>query len=219
MTEAQPDTAAIEPELIDAFDDALNPLGPIDRSIVHRRGLWHQVFHCLIVRSVPPARALLQRRQASARSFAGLLDLSATGHLAAGEQPHDGVRELYEEIGVVASPADLVALGRRLIIDDAGEGRNREIVHAFLLTCDRTLESFDLIDRDVDGLVEVELAALLQILQDPAAAAPCREVDATGRVFESVCRASDLVPAVDGYWTVLAVMAERFVNGATPLAI
>ncbi|MCU1359448.1 MAG: hydrolase [Ilumatobacteraceae bacterium] len=219
MTDVGADGNVASCELLDAFDDGLQPLGPVGRDVVHRDGLWHQVFHCLIVRTSAPPRVLLQRRRASARSFGGLLDLSATGHLHSGEAPVDGVRELYEELGVAAARDDVVPLGRRLMIDDAGEGHNREIIHSFLLGLDMPLEAFDLRDRDVDGLVEIEIDDLLRILVDPDHEAPSREVDLDGLVTRSVCRSTDLVPAVDGYWTVIAIMAQRFVDGVGPLAI
>jgi len=206
-------------ELLDAFDDSLRPLGPTPRRAVHRDGLWHQVFHCLIVRSDEPARVLLQRRPAAARSFAGLLDLSATGHLLAGEEPRAGVRELTEEIGVVASPDGLVPLGCRLLVDDSGEGRNREIVNAFLLPLDTPLAEFDLTGCDVAGLVEIEGAALLTILADNAAVVAARELSVDGDVADIECRATDLVPPTDGYWTILAIMAARYAGGQSPLAI
>jgi len=206
-------------ELLDAFDDGLHLIGPTPRGLVHVDGLWHQVFHCLIVRSTPPARVLLQRRPRTARSFAGLLDLSATGHLLTGEDPRDGVRELVEELGIIAAPSDLVSLGRRLLIDDAGEGHNREIVNAFLLPLDTPLESFDLDGCDVAGIVEIDVAALLTILADQTAAVTARELSSDQAVRAVTCRAADLVPPIDGYWTVLAVMAERFVAGQTPLSI
>ena len=206
-------------ELLDAFDDGLHLIGPKPRGLVHVDGLWHQVFHCLIVRSTPPARVLLQRRPRTARSFAGLLDLSATGHLLTGENPRDGVRELVEELGIIAAPSDLVSLGRRLLIDDAGEGHNREIVNAFLLPLDTPLERFDLDRCDVAGIVEIDVAALLTILADQTAAVTARELSSDQAVRAVTCRAADLVPPIDGYWTVLAVMAERFVAGQTPLSI
>jgi len=206
-------------ELLDAFDDRLQPIGPTPRAIVHRDGLWHQVFHCLIVRPSTPARVLLQRRPLTARSFAGLLDLSATGHLLAGEEPLDGVRELTEELGITAEPSDLVPLGRRLLVDDSGEGRNREILNAFLLPLDTSLGAFDLDGCDVAGIVEIETAALLAILGDHSAVVAARELTTDNVVHSIDCRAADLVPQLDGYWTVLAIMAERFIAGQRPLAI
>lgn len=206
-------------EQLDAFDEGLQPLGAMDRRVVHRDGLWHHVFHCLIVRPDAPARVLLQRRLSTARSFAGLLDLSVTGHLSSGETVADGAREIREELGIDVDPGELVGLGQRLMIDDAGEGRNREVIHAFLLPLQRALEDFDLAGCDVDGLVEIAATDLLQILGDPNAEAAAREIDTDGVVRDIVCSGADLTPAVDGYWTVLTVMAERYVAGERVLAI
>lgn len=221
------DTPAVPPaevgELLDAFDEGFRPVGKVERRAVHREGLWHEVFHCLVVRPDQPARVLLQRRLRSARTFPGLLDLSATGHLAAGERPLDGVRELAEEIGVVATAEQLVPLGRRLMVDHSGEARNREInreiIHAFLLPLDRPLQSFDLAGRDVDGLVEIDVSDLLRILGEPAATVDCLELDTAGTIRSTKVRSADLVPAVDGYWVVMAVMAARLVDGEHPLAV
>jgi 8-oxo-dGTP pyrophosphatase MutT (NUDIX family) len=205
-------------ELIDAFDDDLRPLGPMRRDAVHAAGLWHGVFHCLIVRGDPPARVLLQRRPAGARSFPGLLDLSVTGHLQRGETAAAGVREIEEELGLVARPEDLVPLGRRLLVDPEGEGRNREIVHAFLLRLDAPLEEIDISAGDVDGLVEMEADALMRLL-DGHSSVSARERDRSGAVGAVRVRRADLVPQLDGYWTTFAIMAERFARGVRPLSI
>jgi 8-oxo-dGTP pyrophosphatase MutT (NUDIX family) len=208
-------------ELLSAVEVTGRPLGDLGRDEVHRRGLWHDVFHCLVVRTTPPARVVLQRRRVGARSFPGLLDLTATGHLAAGEAPLDGLRELREEVGVDAPPERLVPLGIRLLADDGGEGRNRERAHVYLLPDDRPLTDFRLDPGEVSGLVELTVADLLGLLADPDLVAPCSAVAAEvgAQPVASTCRGADLVPAHSGYWAVLAVMAERYVAGTGPLAI
>lgn len=194
-------------------------MGSVGRSEVHRDGLWHEVFHCLIVRTTLPARVVLQRRRLQARAFAGLLDLSVTGHLLAGESPVEGVRELREELGIDVSPDRLVALGTRLIADDSGEGRNRELAHVFLLADDRPLVDFRLDPDEVGGLVEISVDDLLVVLRVPDAVVPCTEIGTAGVARATTCTRGDLVTPLDGYWTVLAVMADRFAKGESPLAI
>lgn len=206
-------------ESLSVVDATGRPMGSKGRSRVHRDGLWHEVFHCQIVRSTPPTMLVLQRRRLQARAFAGLLDLSVTGHLLAGEAAAGGVRELREELGIDISPDRLVALGTRLIADDSGEGRNRELAHVFLLVDDRPLVDFRLDPNEVGGLVEISADDLLLLLRVPDAIVPCFAVDTAGVAGETTCTRSDLVPPLDGYWTVLAVMADRFVRGESPLAI
>ncbi len=197
-------------ELLDAFDDSLRPLGPRPRDEVHRDGLWHPVFHCLVVRTASPPRVLLQRRPEHARSFAGLLDLTATGHLLSGEVPTDGVRELHEEVGIVADPGSLVPIDTRLMADDRGEGHNREIVHTFLLPDDRPLSAFELEGCDVAGVVEIEVEALQTILDGGRAGAI--EVDRHGVVRRIDLGPDDLVPPVDDAWAAIAATAARLVD-------
>jgi isopentenyldiphosphate isomerase len=217
---AAPTLGRVPPdEELDVVEPDGTPVGRRSRREVHERGLWHQVFHCLVVRTGTPARVVLQQRHHGVRSFPGKLDLSATGHLAAGESPLEGLRELTEELGVEVDPDRLVPLGTRLLVDDGGEGRNRERVHVYLLSDDRPLDAFHPDPHDVAALVEVTTDDLLAILADPAASVPARRW-VPGAPPEPVAVAGvDLVPAVDGYWTVLAVMADRHVRGQRPVAI
>ena len=95
-------------EMLDVFDDLGCHLGVKPRDAVHQSGDWHKVFHCQIVtiRGGIPV-LVLQRRSTEKAAFPGLLDISAAGHLAAGEAPPDGVRDclLYTS----PSPRDYAA--------------------------------------------------------------------------------------------------------------
>lgn len=203
--------------------DVVEPTGQIvgraPRDQVHREGLWHQSFHCLLVRPHAPARVVLQRRRPDAKGFPRLLDLTATGHLEAGETPLDGRRELLEEVGIDVEPSSLVPLGRRLLADDRGEGRNREVAHVFLLADDRPLTAIPVHRGDAASVVEVRVDDLLALLREPAARSGALEWDGTGEPQTITLTADDLVPDPDGYWVVVAVMAQRFVAGDLPLSV
>ena len=141
------------------------------RDEVHAHGLWHQVFHCLVLR--PSARSvILQRRGAHKVAFPLQLDLSVTGHLATGEGPGDSVREIEEELGVTIDPRELIPLGTRLLADDNGEGANREMVHLCFVLDDRPLTAYRPALGEVDGLVEIEAYDLITILADPRRSVP-----------------------------------------------
>jgi isopentenyldiphosphate isomerase len=190
------------------------------RNEVHQQGLWHQVFHCLVVRSGSPARVVLQRRHRSKAAFPGLLDLSATGHLAAGESPDDGVRELNEELGLDATAADLRFVGVRLLADDNGEGRNRERVHLYFMTDDRPLDRYNPEPTEVESLVEVGAGDLLALIdgRSVVGVAGTERIERIegiewrpgSAVTTTTVTASDLIQPTDGYWAVLLIMAERF---------
>lgn len=211
--------ADIEPELLAVVSPTGVPLGSGPRPEVHRDGHWHAVFHCLIVRPGLPARVVLQRRHRSKPKFPGQLDLSATGHLRAGESPLDGIRELREELGVEIDGDALVPVGVRLLADDTDEGRNRERINLFFLHDDRPIEAFRPGPDEVESVVEAGVDDLLTLAgghPGPVGATEWRP----GSEPEPVeIRANDLVSAIDGYWTVILVMAQRFAGGHRPLAI
>lgn len=209
-------------EQLDIFDDTGRHVGTKGRDAVHRDGDWHQVFHALIVRpgGEPKPTVVLQRRSETKAAFAGLVDLSATGHLEAGEGPRDGVRELTEELGITVEPTALVPLGVRRIVEAGSEGKlNKEMANLFLLADRRPVEDYRPDRREVSVVVEVGIDDLLDLFADrvPTVSARC-----VGGPTEppAVCslRRADFVPG-DQYWITALVMAQRFAAGLTPLAI
>lgn len=206
-------------EMLDVVDPATGLVTEQrTRRQVHELGLWHQVFHCLVVR--PSAgTVVLQQRSHLKSAFPGLLDLSATGHLEAGERPVDGVRELEEELGFSARSDELIALGHRLLADDQGEGFNREMVHLFLLADDRPVSRYRPASHEVSALVEIGSDALLAVLADGKLSVDVAEFSReTGENRRTVDQ-SDLVDGAGNYWVVAAVMADRFLRGEQPLAV
>lgn len=202
-------------ELIDVVDVATGErIDTLPRDQVHAEGLWHHVFHCLVVKP-SNAAIVLQERALTKAAFPGKLDLSVTGHLGAGETPLDGVREAEEELGVTVDPDRLHYVGVRLLADDNGEGHNRERVHLFFLADDRPLADYDPPSDEVSDLVEVKAVDFLAALADGDLAVPCkRRNSGPGRL-----RRRDLIEGESEYWATLGVMAERFLTGRRPIAI
>jgi isopentenyldiphosphate isomerase len=203
-------------ELLDVYDDGGRPTGRLPRSVVHREGHWHRVFHCLVVAERPSGPVVvLQRRSRRVSAFPGLLDLTVAGHLVSGERPVDGAREAREEMGLELDVGELVPLGVRVTVFASGEGRlDRELTHVFLARNDTPLEDYRPDPVDVDDVVEVSPVDLLGVFDTG------RRV--LGRSWRSgpACTVGedDLVPNRD-YWVTLLVMAERFLRGRGPLAI
>ncbi len=203
--------------------DIVNPatgdlVSTTDRATVHETGAWHQVFHCLVV-SQARRSVVLQRRSPAKRAFPGKLDLSVTGHLSAGEAPLDGIREAEEELGVPLDPKRLVPLGTRLLADDGGEDFNRERVHAYMYPDNRQLDGYAPPIAEVDGLVEVEAGNLIRLLGEPGLRVPALSWHQGGAIAAAEIERDDLVTPSDGYWIVMAVMAERYLDGEHPLAV
>ena len=99
-------------ELVDIRDaETGKPTGGVVwKSEAHRRGLWHRCIHCWIfgVDAGEPY-LLVQRRAATKDTWAGYVDLTAGGHLATGEEPLDGLREVEAVLRIALDDAE--ALG------------------------------------------------------------------------------------------------------------
>ena len=210
-------------EHLDVVDEVGRYVRTAPRDEVHERGEWHRVFHCQIVTlrdGVPTA--VLQQRSRSKAAFPGLIDISAAGHLAAGETPLDGVRELEEELGVTPAATELVPLGVRRIADDSGEGTlNCELTSVYLLRDDRPLADYVLARDEVDAVLDVPITPFLAMLdggppitvEGIAAAGHANAHEVTADVTPD-----SIVPGSE-YWVVLMVMAQRFLAGEGPLAV
>jgi isopentenyl-diphosphate Delta-isomerase len=97
-------------ELIDVVDSSGNPLRMIvPRTEVHRKGLWHRTVHIWVLNR--KKELLLQKRAQSKETFPGLWDISAAGHISAGDtSKRAALRELEEELGIPAREDELVLL-------------------------------------------------------------------------------------------------------------
>ena len=94
-------------ELIDICDENNNPLKIQKmKSEAHRDGLWHRSSHIWIYNS--NEEILLQLRAKEKPLYPDMWDISAAGHISAGEDPvTSGLREAEEEIGLKLKKADL----------------------------------------------------------------------------------------------------------------
>lgn len=207
-------------ELLDVLTDDGIVIGTATRRDVHEQGLWHRTFHALVVRPGLPARVVFQRRAATS-AFAGLLDFTAAGHLAAGEEPVDGARELEEEVGLSVVSTDLVAVGVHRIIDHRDGITNREQVHVFFVRSDLALDRFHPDPAEVSSLVEVDVEALLRLVDptSPTKRIDAREWEPGAAVIDVELGPDDLMPGYDDYLIKTMIMAERFAAGRSPIAL
>ncbi|MFC5407265.1 NUDIX hydrolase [Cohnella soli] len=158
-------------EIFDVYDEDGNWIGTEERAKVHELGLWHHTVHCWLVRrdEKDTARILFQKRSDDKDTNPGCLDITVAGHLIAGETPRDVVRELEEELGVVATFEHLTAFGT---VKEYAEGTVRgrsyadaEISHVFGLLTKMPLGAFRLQEEEVAGLYEADADQLISLME------------------------------------------------------
>ncbi|QGG58025.1 NUDIX hydrolase [Paenibacillus sp. B01] len=157
-------------EQFDIYDESWMPVGTASRRDVHRLGLRHRSFHCWVYRigSGEP-KVLFQKRQLGKDTYPGFLDISAAGHLAAGETVREAVRELEEELGIAAAFEELAYLGwseARAIGSAGGEPFiDHERSEEYALRCERRPLSLRLQPEEVLGVYEAPLRGMIRLFE------------------------------------------------------
>jgi len=99
-------------EFFDIFDAEMNHIGVEERKEVHQKGYWHKTFHCWFYQMENGVlQVLFQKRQHDKDTHPNLLDITAAGHLTAGERPEEGIREVEEELGILVQLDELESVG------------------------------------------------------------------------------------------------------------
>jgi isopentenyldiphosphate isomerase len=181
------------------------------KSEAHRLGLWHRCFHCWVFGTDDGKPYLLaQRRSATKGTWPGYLDVTAAGHLGAGEEPLDGLREVEEELGLRVDPKRLAPLGTRRIEQRIPAGLDREIHDVFLLRDDSPPGDLRLQEEEVEAVLRIGLDHV--VLLETAGSAPAREYR-EGKASETRVRVSDFVPNTDDYLRRVALAARDVLGG------
>ncbi|MCP1136319.1 NUDIX domain-containing protein [Paenibacillus polysaccharolyticus] len=176
------------PERFDIYDDQQQWIGTAPRNEVHAKGYWHRSFHCWIVRDEGDKRMVLfQRRRDIKDTFPGYYDITAAGHLVAGEQLQDAHRELEEELGVHTS-FDALTYLFTATQQLQGEVRgipflDREFSAVYGLCLNQPLESYVLQASEVDSLYEAPLDDLLALFRQEKDTVQASGVRAQQRTF------------------------------------
>ena len=127
---------------------------------VHRDGDWHRAAHIWILS--PEGHFLLQRRSFRKENNPGLWDVSAAGHLSAGESASEAaVRETFEEIGLRLEPRELqwVATLSQISILNNNTYFDNEFHEVFIVRRDVDITSLQL---DPEEVAEVKWVSELR---------------------------------------------------------
>ncbi|KAA9006358.1 NUDIX domain-containing protein [Paenibacillus spiritus] len=198
-------------EQLDILDRQGRVIGQDTREQVHSLGLWHQTFHCWVLDPDMGAGGslLFQLRHPSKDTFGGLLDISCAGHLLAGEEPKDGVRELREELGLAVAFEDLLLCGTIAEESLPGPGLiDREFSHVYLYVSDRAVESYDFQKEEISGLFFIGVEDITSLLRGERESLDIRGVladEASGvlRPERRVVRPENFTPNSAEYYRLL----------------
>ena len=152
----------------------------------------------------------MQRRAAAKDTWPGKLDVSAAGHLGAGETPLDGRRELEEELGLRAGPERLTPLGTRRIQQEIPQGCDREFHEVFLLQDSTPPKDLHLQREEVGSVLSLNLDGIDALGRDETTSVVEWK---DGEPLTTRINLSDFVPNDDDYLFHVAEAARRLYAG------
>lgn len=215
-------------ERIDIYDANLEPMGTMDRVQAHHDGRWHQTLHCWVITANDGGAILFQLRSPEMQNFPGALDVSAAGHLEAGESVADGMREVSEELGLRPAEEDVHFLGYRVEVADQTNGqRNREYQAVHLARCDLALSEYRPQLEEITGLVWLGVGDALALFSGKEPSAVVWGVQhglnemghGEWEAIRKTVTIKDFLPRIQNYYLTIAIMTERLLQGHLPLAI
>lgn len=205
-------------ERLDIYDENGIHLGEAARSVAHAEGYWHRTFHCWIVkRELGENWLLFQKRHPLKDTNPTKFDITAAGHILAGESIADGIREPQEELGIDVTMDELIPLGVIQYSQQTGSIIDQELCHVHLLFCDLPYEAYRPQLDEVTGLVQIRLEEALALFRGQAV-----EVEASGvewqvesgmrEAVQYKLRVEDFVPHDSYYVTMLEQIRQLAVE-------
>lgn len=208
-------------ESLDYFDKNQVYLGTASREEVHAKGYWHRTFHCWILQKLDSKPYILfQKRCARKKNFPNLYDITAAGHVLAGESLQEGSRELSEELGIPFSFDELLFIGiwRHALV--LAQEINREFCFTYFFENEIPLIQYQLQAEEVEGIIRVELHDALTLIkgQSPSIQVEGVHLDAKGQLeaTQSVIYKEDLLPHPNTYYETIFHQALRYFEGKKP---
>lgn len=156
-------------EYFDVVNENGNPTGEtVARNIAHDKGIRHRTAHIWITReNNGKLEVLMQKRSMNKDSFPGQYDTTSAGHIDAGEDVLTAaVRELQEELGIVANPNDFTPLGTFPIcyaeVFHNSRFVDNEVAFLFLYQKLVDTDTLSLQPEEVDGVDWFDIEEVLQ---------------------------------------------------------
>ncbi|MGN7388893.1 NUDIX hydrolase [Sporosarcina sp. SAFN-015] len=188
-------------ELLKVFDEDYKYVCDETRDIIHKKGLWHETFHCWLV---DEANVFIQKRSATKNDFPSLYDITAAGHLLADENVMDGIREVEEELGIQVDLSKLKRMGAVRDVIRLPEFIDKEFANVFLYQSTFAPTDFTLQQEEVDSIHAVSIGDLQALFR--------------GQVENIVCldgkqmSLNDFVPHETEYFNAIADMLKTITS-------
>ena len=199
-------------EMINVVDKERNIIGVKTRELVHLDGDWHETFQCWFIEQVESYFYIyVQKRSANKKDFPSMYDITAAGHLLAGETVEDGVREIKEELGIEVSIDELTFLQAIPNSITLPNFIDNEISLVYLYEVKEPL-AFSFIDEEVEAILRLKLNDFEKLVCKEAEEALCQKYeDGKFRAYETISM-NQIVPHELNYFKIVVNKIKEYVN-------
>lgn len=160
-------------EYLDIVDEFGNPTGEIiERNIAHAKGILHRTSHVWLFRQQDgDLEILLQKRSKDKDSFPGCFDISSAGHIPTGvDFVTSALRELKEELGVVATEEDLYLCGqRRIHYERIFYGKrfvDNQVSNIYILFINQEAKEFVIQESELEEVIWLRFSECMNSIRD-----------------------------------------------------
>jgi len=142
---------------MEEYFDVLSNIGEYtgeveSRKICHQKGLWHRAVVVFII-TPDNKKILLQKRSKNKRLWPDLWDVTAGGHVLAGEIGYQAViRETKEEIGIDINKNDLEFIGSSISETISGDIINRHFNEFYIVHKNVDIKDIKLQEEEVQDI-------------------------------------------------------------------
>ncbi len=153
-------------EFFDVLNERGEYIGKIEsRNNCHTKGLWHKAVAMFIINS--EGQVLLQKRSANKKMWPNMWDITAGGHVLAGEFGFQSIiREAEEELGISLNKNDITFVGSSISTNVQGDIVNNHFNEFYIVNKDIDETTLKLQEEEVSEVKWVDKNEIIERIKD-----------------------------------------------------
>ena len=135
------------------------------KQLCHKKGLWHRAVAVFIINS--KKQVLLQKRSKNKKMWPDMWDISAGGHVLAGEFGFQAIiREIKEELGLSVKKEEIIFIGCSTSINKKGDILNKHFNEYYIMTKDIDEKNLSLQKEEVSEVKWINKEEIIERIKN-----------------------------------------------------